>query len=52
MGPRFDLFLSDSNQRCGMGSRFSWGAAGIERLSLDLPRAVKIIEGCGNVWNL
>ena len=35
-----------------MGSRFFCVAAGMERLSLDLLRAVKNIVGCGSVWNL
>ena len=33
ISPRFHLFVSDVNQRDGMGSRFSCAAAGIERLS-------------------
>ena len=34
-----------------MGSRFSFVAAGMERLSLDLAKAVKNTVGCGSVWN-
>ena len=35
-----------------MGSRFSFVAAGMERLSLDLSQPVKKIAGCGSVWDL
>ena len=32
--------------------KISCVAAGMERLSLDLPRAVKNIVGCESVWKL
>ena len=35
-----------------MDSRFSCMAAVMERLSLDISRAVKNIVGCGSVWDL
>ena len=35
-----------------MDSRFSCMAAAMERLSLDILRAVKNILGCGSVWDL
>ena len=55
MSPGFYLFASDLDQGNGggwMGSRFSCEVAGMERLSLDLLRAVKNKVGCGSVWNL
>ena len=35
-----------------MDSIFFYVAAGMERLSLDLLRAVENIAGCRSVWNL
>ena len=59
VNPKFHFFVSDVNQgnkKGGVGSRFSCVAPGIERLYLDLPRAVKNREcalelGCEGVWN-
>ena len=61
MNLRFHLFVSDVNQgkkdfECKtVSSRFSCVAPGMERLSLDLLRAVKksaLEVGSGYVWNL
>ena len=51
MSPRFHLFVYDVSQgNEGVGcSRFSCMATGMERLSLDLLRAVKNIVGHGSV---
>ena len=51
VSPRFYLFVSDVKGMKGMGGRFSCVPAGMERYSLDLPRAVKNIVGCESVWN-
>ena len=52
VSPRSHLFVSDVSQvRGGMGSRFSYVATAMERLSLDLVQAVKNIVGCWSVWN-
>ena len=43
----------ESRERRGRtSSRFSCLATGMERLSLDFPRAVKNIVRCGSLWNL
>ena len=44
--PRFHLFVSDVNQ----GNEGL--APGMEKLSLDLSRAVKHTVGCGSAWDL
>ena len=52
MSPRFHHFVYDVNKRAkvwDIGSRFSSMVAGMERLSLDLSRAVKNIVRCGSV---
>ena len=36
----------------GLDSRFPCMAAGMERLSFDLPQDAKNVVGCGNVWDL
>ena len=55
MSTRFHLFVSNVNQG-NEGARwiqyFFYVAAGMERLSLDLLRAVENIAGCRSVWNL
>ena len=58
----FHLFVSDVNQEnkdfgCKkVGARFYCMALGMERFSLDLPRAIKkecaLEVGCEGVWNL
>ena len=54
MSPRFHLFVSDFNQGNEVADEFKIPcmAAGMERLTLDLPQAVKNIVGCESVWNL
>ena len=47
----FCFWCQSTKLRSGMCSRFSCVSAGMERLSLDLTEAVKIVAGCGSVWN-
>ena len=57
LSPRFHLFVSDVNQGSEEAARFSCVTPEMEGLSIDLPRAVKVIEcafevGCAGMWNL